>query len=124
MCIRDSISSDDAMKYDVKRIEVKASQNIKLTLHHKGKFDKTIMGHNWVLLKKGTVVRNFANISAIAVKNQYIANEEQVIAHTQLIGAGESTTIRFKAPSTVGVYDYICTFPGHYALMHGQFIVN
>jgi azurin len=40
-----------------------------------------------------------------------------------MIGGGEQTTITFDAPEK-GVYDFICSFPGHVALMQGKFIVE
>ncbi|MGD1893724.1 MAG: plastocyanin/azurin family copper-binding protein [Cyclobacteriaceae bacterium] len=46
-----------------------------------------------------------------------------MIVHTKFIGGGESDTITFEAPSP-GTYDYICSFPGHYALMQGKLIVE
>jgi len=35
-----------------------------------------------------------------------------VIASTKMLGPGETATVTFTAPAP-GVYDYICTFPGH-----------
>jgi azurin len=40
-----------------------------------------------------------------------------------LIGGGESTTIEFEAPEK-GEYTFLCTFPGHFGLMNGKFIVE
>ena len=48
------------MMYDKKTIEVKPGKNIILTLNHKGKIAKEFMGHNFVLLKKGVNVNEFA----------------------------------------------------------------
>jgi len=80
------------------------------------------MGHNWVLLEKGTNVSSFA-ISAMKEKdNEYIPSSN-VLAATSLIGGGEQTSITFTAPSP-GEYDFICSFPGHYGLMKGKLIVQ
>ncbi|MBT8261281.1 MAG: azurin, partial [Bacteroidia bacterium] len=38
-------------------------------------------------------------------------------------GGGQSTSVTFMAPE-VGTYDFICSFPGHSALMKGKFIVE
>jgi azurin len=40
-----------------------------------------------------------------------------------MIGGGESTVIEFVAPEA-GTYTYICSFPGHYAMMKGKLIVE
>jgi azurin len=48
--------------------------------------------------------------------NEYIAPdyEDQLIAYTEMIGGGETSTVEFTVPETAGDYDFICTFPGHY----------
>lgn len=117
------IESNDMMKYNLSEIRVKAGQKVKLTLKHVGKLAKASMGHNWVLLQSGTDMQAFAQEAGQARDNDYIANESSIIAHTELIGGGESTTIEFEAPSS-GVYDFLCSFPGHYAIMKGSFIVE
>ena len=40
-----------------------------------------------------------------------------------MIGGGQSDTIEFDAPEP-GTYDFICSFPGHYSVMKGKFIVE
>jgi azurin len=118
------IRSDDSMKFDVKKIVVKAGQKVKLTLTHSGRLDKRIMGHNVVILNKGTRLSSFASKAAASRDNDFIpAETTEVIAHTKMIGGGETTTVEFTAPEA-GIYDYICSFPAHYALMKGKFVVE
>jgi azurin len=119
------IKGSDAMQFDLKEIKVKAGQKVKLTLTHSGKLAKAAMGHNWVLLKPGTDVAAFGSKAAAARETDYIpaAEKASIIAHTKLVGGGESDTIEFTAPAK-GTYTYICSFPGHYALMKGSFIVE
>ena len=118
-----AIRTDDRMKFDLNKIVVKAGQKVKLTLTHAGRLGKRIMGHNVVFLKKGTNVRRFASKAAGSKGNDFIpVGATSVIAHTKMIGGGETTTIEFTAPE-VGVYDYICSFPAHYALMKGKLVV-
>src|ERR1700704_904041 len=88
------ISGNDLMQYDKPELSAPATcKEITVTLHHSGKLPKEAMGHNWVL------------------------------AHTKTIGGGESTSVTF--PTSIlkkgGAYQYLCTFPGHNALMHGSF---
>jgi azurin len=40
-----------------------------------------------------------------------------------MLSGGETTTIEFTAPAA-GTYDYICSFPAHYAMMKGKLIVQ
>lgn len=116
------INSNDQMRFDKSEIRVKAGEKIKLTLNHTGKLPKTAMGHNFVLLEKGVDMADFAMKAMNAKDREYIP-AKGVIAHTQLIGGGESTTIEFTAPAK-GTYEFMCSFPGHYAMMKGKFIVE
>lgn len=120
------LNGTDAMQFDKKELKVKAGQTIKLTFKHAGKLPKTAMGHNFVLLQQGTDVAAFGSLAAQARDTDYIPKEEtsSVIAHSKLLGGGESDTITFVAPKKKGTYPYICSFPGHYALMQGKFIVE
>ncbi|HTO15293.1 MAG TPA: azurin [Edaphocola sp.] len=120
-----TINGDDAMKFDVTELKAKAGQTIKLTLNHTGKAPVAAMGHNVVFLKMGVNVEDFAKAAIAAKDNDYIPKdmEGDVIAHTKTIGGGESTSIEFTAPAE-GVYDYICSFPGHHGTMHGTLTVE
>lgn len=115
---------DDLMKFDKTEIKAKSGQKVILTLQHKGKMDVSVMGHNIVILKKGVDITTFAGKAALARDNNYIpVNSQDIIAFTKTIGGGEITSIEFDAPAP-GTYDFICSFPGHYALMKGKFIVE
>lgn len=119
------ISGNDAMQFDKKELKVKAGQKVKLTLRHTGKMDVNVMGHNVVILKQGVDLTAFGNKAAASKDNGYIpaGSEGDVVAHTKLIGGGQTTSIEFDAPAP-GTYDFLCSFPGHYALMKGKFIVE
>ena len=117
------INSNDMMKFDQNELRVFEGQKITLTLNHKGKMSKGIMGHNFVLLKKETNLNDFAQRAMLARENEYIPDGNETIAYTKMIGGGESDTITFTAPEK-GSYTYICTFPGHYGLMKGVLIVS
>ena len=117
------LNSFDNMIYDKNKIEVNSGKNIILTLNHKGKVSKEFMGHNFVLLKKGVNVDEYAKKAVLAKSNDYIPDSDEAIAYTKMLGGGESTTISFLAPEA-GIYTYICSFPGHYMMMRGELIVK
>ncbi len=123
--VRLVVTANDAMQFDKKELKAKAGQTVLLTLRHKGRMAAHVMGHNLVILNNNVSVTVFGNAAVIAKDTEYIPKkfEQNVIAHTKLIGGGETTTVSFKAPPA-GVYNYICSFPGHYALMKGKFIVE
>lgn len=118
------LNSNDKMQFDKTDITVLAGQTVVLTLKHSGTMPVTAMGHNFVLISKGISISEFAKIAIKAKENDYIpTNLNNVIAHTDLIGGGESTTVTFKAPEK-GTYDFLCSFPGHYSIMKGKFNVK
>lgn len=118
-----TIEGNDAMKYNLDRLEAYVGQEVTLTLVHTGKLAKAAMGHNWVLLAKGTDAATFATAAMVATETDYIPAdmETAMIAHTSMVGGGETTSVTFTAPAS-GVYDFICSFPGHFALMKGSFV--
>ncbi len=116
------IESTDQMKFDLSEITVPAGSTVKLTLKHVGKLPAAAMGHNWVLLEKDTETAAFAQAAIQARDNDYIPADGYIV-YTDLLGGGEETTIEFEAPAA-GEYTFICSFPGHYALMNGKFIVE
>ncbi len=120
-----TIEGNDQMQFNKSEMRVKAGSTVKLTLKHVGEMTKQQMGHNWVLLKQGTDIMEFGQKAASAADNNYIPQAEasKVIANTKTLGGGEVTTITFEAPAK-GTYDFICSFPGHVALMKGKFIVE
>ena len=121
------ISGNDQMQYDKKSLSVPADcTQVQLTLKHTGKLPKEAMGHNWVLVKAAdlTAVAN-AGMSAGPQNNYLQVGDKRVIAHTKTIGGGESDSVTFP---TAGLATeslmYLCTFPGHNALMRGTFKIG
>ena len=119
-----TIEGNDRMQFNMNEIKVETGQTVVLTLKHVGKLPKQAMGHNWVLLTQGTDIQKFGAAAAKAADNGYVPEgSDQVIVATELVGGGEETTIEFTAPEA-GSYDFICSFPGHYALMKGKLVVE
>ncbi|SYZ72233.1 Azurin [Candidatus Zixiibacteriota bacterium] len=123
--VRLEITGNDQMRYNEKELRVKAGDVVVLTMKHVGQMPKTVMGHNWVLLKHGVDMASFAQDAMQAKATDYIpaARSGDIIAHTKLLGGGESDTITFDAPAQ-GTYTFLCSFPGHYGTMNGLFIVE
>ena len=124
-----SISANDQMKFDTTDINGTVGQKITITLTNDGSLPKAAMAHNLVVLKPGTDVAAFiasatAGPRAAAGYLPDDAQAAQVIVHTKLLGPGEEDTITFT-PAAAGVYEYVCTFPGHTAAgMRGKIIVQ
>lgn len=122
--IKITLNSNDKMQYDLSEINVYEGQTVILTLNHTGTMPKEAMGHNFVLLKKDTDMAKFVEEAAKFQKDGYMpADQSNIIAHTNLIGGGESDSVTFMAPEK-GTYDYLCSFPGHSSVMVGKFNVK
>jgi azurin len=124
--VTDHIKLDgmDNMKYDKTLFKIKAGQDVKLSFKNIGKLPKEAMSHNVVILAPGTDIQAFGE-AAVAAKPDHIpaAMASDVVAHTKLLGPGESDEITFKVPDA-GVYDFICTFPGHFGTMRGKIVAE
>jgi azurin len=105
------------MAYDKTTLEAKAGSTVKLTL--KNNATSPAMVHDFVLVKPGTENEIGAAGIAAGPAKDYVPDSPNVLAHTKLLKPGESDTITFTAPSEPGDYPYICTYPGHYAVMKG-----
>lgn len=120
-----ALEGNDQMQYNQTEFKIAAGQSVTLTLKHTGTLEKNAMGHNLVLLKQGTDMNAFVKKAMEAKDNDYIPKSESasIIAHTKLLGGGESDTITFTVTEK-GTYDFICSFPGHISMMKGKLIVE
>lgn len=123
-----SIDSTDQMSFGASELKVDADcTEVKLTLHHTGKMAKNVMGHNWVLTKTADYQPVAQEGMSAGADHDYVKpDEDRVIAHTKLIGGGESDTVTFSLEGLEagGDYTFFCSFPGHWAVMHGKFIIG
>jgi azurin len=119
------ISGNDQMQYDKQVLTAPAScKQVTLMLHHTGKLPREAMGHNWVLVSAADFNAVAASGTAAGLANEYVQpDDKRALAHTKTIGGGQTTSITF--PTSVlkpgGDYRYLCTYPGHNALMRGTF---
>lgn len=118
-----SIGSNDQMRFDTANIRVAADcSEIVLTLRHSGTMNAKAMGHNWVLTRAQDVQAVAMDGMRASFAEGYIKpGDARVIAHTQVIGGGETTTIKFPTRQLQkgSAYAFFCSFPGHFALMRG-----
>lgn len=119
-----TIEANDAMQYDTLEMSAPAScSEVTVTLVHVGKLPKEAMGHNWVLTASGDF-NDVANLGMRAgLANNYIPDDSRVIAGSEVIGGGGTTSVTFSTDGmTAGAdYTYFCSFPGHWGMMKGAF---
>jgi len=120
------IEGNDAMQYNLAQITVGSDcTDVEVTLTHSGKLPKQTMGHNWALAKTAEfqAVAN-AGLAAGLDKDYIPEGDKRVIAHTKVVGGGESASVKFPVSKLTkgGDYTFFCSFPGHYGAMKGKFI--
>ncbi|WP_445657329.1 azurin [Achromobacter sp. NCFB-sbj8-Ac1-l] len=117
------IAGTDQMQFDKKEITVsKRCKEFTVKLTHPGKLPKTAMGHNWVLTKQADMQGAVNDGMAAGLDNNYVKKDDaRVIAHTKVIGGGETDSVTFDVSKLAAGQDYayFCSFPGHFALMKG-----
>lgn len=110
--------------FDIKEFTVKPGQKVKLTLINPAD-SVTRQPHNLLIVKPGKkdVVGMAANAAMtdpeFMTTKQAVPDSEDVLFHTKLIQAGEEDVLEFTAPEEVGDYPFLCTYPGHWAIMNG-----
>jgi len=118
-----AIEANDAMQFNVKEITVdKTCKEFTVNLKHVGKLPASAMGHNWVLTKQADMQAVAQEGMAAGLPNNYVkADDPRVIAHTKVIGGGESTSVTFDVSKLAANenYEFFCSFPGHWAVMKG-----
>ena len=123
-----SITGNDQMQFSVREFVVEAGKAVEIEFKNIGKLPKIAMGHNLVILKKGISSISFGGKAASAGANATNALPDSVkndvLAYTKLLGPGEKDVIKFTAPSEPGAYQFLCSFPGHYAIMRGIMTVK
>lgn len=118
------LEGNDLMQFDKNLLRVKAGESVKLTFKNVGELPKESMGHNVIVLKPGTDINAFGGEAINAVNNEYVplTFQSSIVAHTKLLGPGESDVIEFTLEP--GVYPYLCSFPGHYGIMQGKIVAE
>ncbi|WP_116105668.1 plastocyanin/azurin family copper-binding protein [Lewinella sp. IMCC34191] len=110
------------MKYKQQVLNTTAGARIKFTFQNPDD-----MEHNFVLTsgKMGDRVGEAAlDLGLSGAAKDYIPNIDEVLVHTELVAPETEDTIYFTAPTRPGVYEYVCTVPGHYKVMRGVLIVK
>jgi len=123
-----NLDSTDQMSFSSREIKVAADcSQVKLTLRHTGRLAATAMGHNWVLTKTADYQPVAMAGMRMNLADSYLPKKDpRVLAHTAVIGGGQSTSVTFSTAALRkgGDYTFFCSFPGHFAMMKGKFIFN
>lgn len=122
------IDANDAMQFNVSSITVPSTcSDFKITLKHTGTMPVTAMGHDVVIAKEADMAGIDADGMKAGASADYVkADDSRVIAHTKLIGGGETTSVSFPVSKIKdgGPFVFFCSFPGHSSMMHGAISVQ
>jgi azurin len=122
------LEANDAMQFNKPSLAVPAScKKFTVKLKHVGKLPKTAMGHNWVLTKAADAQGVAADGIGAGPEKAYVKDgDTRVIAHTKVIGGGESDAVTFDATKLKAGenYAWFCSFPGHAGIMKGTLAVT
>jgi azurin len=122
-----TIEGNDQIQFVQKELRASADcSEVTLTLKHIGTLAANIMGHNWVLSKTADWQALAQAGQAAGAPNYVPAGDARVLAATDVVGGGSETTITFDMSGLEagGDYTYFCSFPGHFVLMNGKFIIE
>ncbi len=111
----------ERMMYDVTRLVVKPGKKIQLTFAN-----EDFMPHNIMLVNPGKA--NEVGELAIALGARgfdvsYVPQSKEILWASKLVDYRMEQVIHFTSPKEPGVYEYLCSFPGHHLIMRGLFVV-
>ena len=121
------IEGNDMMQFNTKEISVsKSCDEVTINMKHVGNLPKAAMGHNVVIAKASDAQAIATEAAAAGPANDYWnKDDERIVAHTDMVGGGETTSTTFK-PADLAEgeeYNFFCTFPGHFAIMKGNVVL-
>jgi azurin len=119
-----NISAADNMMFNKKKLTFDSKcTDLTLSFKHKGKMPANAGGHNVVIIETDNFEKVTSKIDMkLGEKSGYLPDIPEVIAKTGIIGGGEEAQFKLDVSklSKVGKYTFLCSFPGHYALMRGE----
>jgi azurin len=109
------------LAYDLKEFNVKAGQKVKITFNNT--HPAVPQMHNIVIGTPGSKDKMMALAMQMVaapdgMAKGYIPEAPEVLFHTKLLQPNQTEVLEFTAPAA-GDYPYLCTFPGHGAIMNG-----
>jgi azurin len=110
----------EQLRYDNTKIVVEAGKPFEIIFENNDG-----MPHNLVIVEPGKFME--VGMAALTMPidkkdkkgRQYIPDKFKILDGTKLLEAGQKEKLQVKAPDNEGDYEYVCTFPGHAAVMHG-----
>ena len=116
----------EQLRYDTPRLVVEAGKPFEVILENPDQIP-----HNIVFVQPGTLQAVAEAVQAQAPDKldsqgrAYVPQgDPRVFAASKMLEAGQKEALTVTAPTQEGTYEYVCTFPGHWAVMQGKLIVT
>ncbi|MEY4923838.1 MAG: hypothetical protein RL598_357 [Verrucomicrobiota bacterium] len=115
----------EEMRFDTARLVVEAGKPFEIIFEN---IDG--LPHNLVVVKPGT--RERVGLAAMTLLPEqldwngraYVPDSPDVIAATKILETDQLATLKISELTSEGIYEFVCTFPGHWAMMYGQLVVT
>ncbi|MEQ9440806.1 MAG: plastocyanin/azurin family copper-binding protein [Cyclobacteriaceae bacterium] len=111
-----TIGTEPGLKFDLADFAVAEGDRVQVIFNNNDD-----MLHNLVVTEPNTadqVGEQGMQLGLAGGERGYVPQMDEVLFHTCILQPETSESIYFVAPS-VGDYEYVCTFPGHYKFMRG-----
>jgi azurin/glucose/arabinose dehydrogenase len=116
----------EQLRYDTKELVVEAGKPFEVIFEN-----PDLIPHNIVFVQPGsyqavaTAVQTQAPDKLDRQGRAYVPeNDPRVWGASKMLEAGQKETLRLTASAKEGIYEFVCTFPGHWAVMQGKLIVT
>jgi len=122
-----TIEGNDQIQFNKKELRVsKSCKEVTVTLKHVGQLAANVMGHNFVLSKTPDFQAIAQAGQGAGPPNFLPAGDARIIASSNIIGGGQEVAVKIDMSKLTpgGDYTFFCSFPGHFVLMNGKFIIE
>ncbi len=112
----------EKMQYDITEFSVKAGKKVEVIFAN-----PDFMPHNIVFVQPDSadaIAMAALELGADGFAKEYVPEDKRIIVASGLVDNGQEETLEFTAPKKPGVYQFVCTFPGHHLLMRGVMTVT
>ncbi|MBX3177967.1 MAG: c-type cytochrome [Candidatus Hydrogenedentes bacterium] len=108
----------EQMKYDRSAFAVGPGMKVRLVFKNPDAMD-----HNLIMVQPGAtaeVAMAAMMLGAEGIAKGWTPESNKILFASEMLSIGEEETIEFVAPTEKAIYEYLCTYPGHWTLMNGK----
>ena len=107
----------EQMKYDRRAFAVAPGMKVRLVFKNPDAMD-----HNLIMVQPGAtaeIAMASMMLGAQGIEKDWTPESDKILFATEMLSIDEEDTIEFTAPTERAIYEYLCTYPGHWMLMNG-----